>query len=554
MKYNKDYSEFLLDLLLEKEGKSKSESVDLPFILSNRLKNILMGFPDNVVCKKLLTAHNTRTDKKMTMVDLDNENYDKFTFANSNKLWDTLKDKGYDLMKYKMSMDSPRFGDTEGGNAFLNDWKILRTSIKIGRFVNKMYPDEFHNTEIEGFVNEIKTKRKILDNKGEDRIKVVEGEDIKKYYHEDRYDTKSFHGSPLGGSCMRDNSCQDYIDFYAKNTGVKLVILMSDREVDKISGRALLWDINEIDGEKVERKFMDRIYYIESDDIGLFHDYAKKNNWLYKENQNMSNNCSIYDPEKEDSEYFILKTTNSFETTETYPYMDTMKWFHIDDGFLTNGEDIKGDYNGDIYFLESTGGYFEDQSGIYVEHYDRSYPEEDLIYCEHGDEYRLHDDAYFIESSGEYATETYFNENMFEYDDEYFFDEDGVWSDYLDKMIPHKYIINVYRDSGYDSMEDVLDNEDESIYDKNEYEIGKRLINYYDNISEESYLFDDTYCGNDFIDVKTSDMEESETIKMNIKWDKDRYFKWKGEYYADVLNLKDIITGQKRIWKDENDL
>lgn len=555
MKYNKNFSEFLLDLLLE----DKEASVQLPFVISDRLKSILESFSDNRISENLLTADNRRTDKKMTMLDIDEESYDKFTFTNSNKFWDYHKEKGYDLMKYKIVMDSPIYSDTTGQeNSNKTDWTINRTTIKIGRFVNKMYPDTFHNTEIEKFVNEIKSKRKILESKGEDRIKVVEGEDIKKYYLSSNYDSKAFGGSPLGSSCMNKFSCQEYIDFYVKNPDVKLVLLMSDNQIDKISGRALLWDLDEIDDQKVERKFMDRIYYIEESDIGLFKDYATKNNWLYKENQNMKNYTSIYDPEKNESGHYRMKTTRNFVKSEYYPYMDTMKYFLPGEKFLTNEENIKDDYfDGDtnIYYLESVDGGYEEQGeiGIFVDHYGRYIDEDDLIYCERGDDWRLPDDAYFVEGVQEYATDTYFVENnMFEYDEENFFEEDGTYSDYLDKTIPTEYTIEVYRSSDYKSMQEVLDNEDAAIYDQNTY--NQTLISYYDNISNESYLFDEYYCGDDFIDVKTSDMKESETISMHKKWDKDRFFKWKGEYYADVLNLKDILTGQKRIWKDENDL
>ena len=41
-----------------------------------------------------------------------------------------------------------------------------------------------------------------------------------------------------------------------------------------IKGEYLLWDINEIDGAKVDRKFLDRIYVIKSQDFGKFKELA----------------------------------------------------------------------------------------------------------------------------------------------------------------------------------------------------------------------------------------------------------------------------------------
>ena len=43
---------------------------------------------------------------------------------------------------------------------------------------------------------------------------------------------------------------------------VNMLILKNPNDDSKIIGRALLWNINMLDGENVERIYMDRIYYI----------------------------------------------------------------------------------------------------------------------------------------------------------------------------------------------------------------------------------------------------------------------------------------------------
>ena len=104
---------------------------------------------------------------------------------------------------------------------------------------------------------------------------------------------------------------------------------MSDDEdeEDKIMGRAILWDIEYINGRKSEREFMDRIYYIYESDMMLFKEFAKKNGWLHKISQNMYSGDKIVDTVDNSSNYMELQTVSTFKKNDYYPYMDTMKSF-----------------------------------------------------------------------------------------------------------------------------------------------------------------------------------------------------------------------------------
>lgn len=80
-------------------------------------------------------------------------------------------------------------------------------------------------------------------------IRLVSGEDIRYWYHVDRY---GVNFGPLWNSCMKGPNCQHYFDIYVNNPNqVNLLIATQD---DKLYGRVLVWtDAN-------GKRLMDRIY------------------------------------------------------------------------------------------------------------------------------------------------------------------------------------------------------------------------------------------------------------------------------------------------------
>ena len=108
---------------------------------------------------------------------------------------------------------------------------------------------------------------KMLDTYNSELFSIVTGDDIVKYYHVDNYFKRS---GDLGTSCMRNDTNQHQIDFYAKNNNVSLIV-MKPEGTDGIIGRALLWTT--VDGIRV----MDRIYTTDSKLVSLFHRYAAEN-------------------------------------------------------------------------------------------------------------------------------------------------------------------------------------------------------------------------------------------------------------------------------------
>lgn len=552
MKKVNDFNEFLFNMLLESEGNRRGHGVsELPFIISKRLKRILEDIP-HPIASKLLKADEERVDKKVTFVDIDEEAENKFTIVNSNKAFDNIeKQFSYaDVSKETLTSELKKLNVTDGILTY-NYWTKNRSSIKIGSFINKVFPKEFKTggdpgKDIESFVQMIIAKRTLKI----DRFEIVEGNDIIKYYNFEMYDLQHdgdyVSSSPLGGSCMRYDECAGYINFYAQNEDVRLLILHSDnkRNEDKIVGRALLWNLSKPE----DRVFMDRIYYRLESDMAMFKQYAEKQGWLYKNNQNMSSNARIVDTKTGEDSYMTLRTKRTFKETDEYPYMDTMKWFYVNEGYLSNSEDDIDDSE-KVYFLEETDGSYEDVSekGIYVEYYGEYYDEDDLVWCEYGEEYRLPEDAIWLEQYFSNATNSFVENNMVfsSLEDMYLMKGDSVYSEYHDDYINSDNAIEVYNSADEPTLEDALEEDTEYHHINDigdsvlEYKKGNMTYHFYYNpYNEKNKYFKEV-----IID------EDGKTGWKHIVWDKDKLFKWKGKWYYDYDGtIKDKITGQKRLW------
>lgn len=248
----------------------------------------------------------------------------------------------------------------------VSDYKS--TEYKVGKFVNKILTKagyDFTPVQIEDFVNKYKTQMKLRNNTLS-RFEIVKGEDIRKYYLSNTYFSKT--GS-LWGSCMKGKSCQPYFDIYVDNPNqVSMIILRQEEgyvedyvdedtgEVialpvqDKITGRALLCTDNK------GRKIMDRIYVNDTADIEFFKEFANKNGFLYKKEQDFNEDTPLMlngvQLSKEES-VIIIQLQENVEYDGGYPYMDTLKYYTIRTGILTNSEEHAKNRD---YYLEDTDG------------------------------------------------------------------------------------------------------------------------------------------------------------------------------------------------------
>lgn len=196
-------------------------------------------------------------------------------------------------------------------------WTSNRQEARTGRIVRILLNCcniDVLNKDIEEFVNQLKATIDIMNDKFS-LFDIVSGDDLGFWYHKNNYLKMS--GS-LGSSCQSPGRL-DWLDIYIKNPDVvRLVILRSDENPDKITGRALLWKL-----EKPNNYYLDYIYVIKDQDKNLFEEYAKENKWLLqKENSWNTEMVTYIKPGK----------------YRSMPSIDTMNKWNPETGKLSNKE------------------------------------------------------------------------------------------------------------------------------------------------------------------------------------------------------------------------
>jgi hypothetical protein len=228
-----------------------------------------------------------------------------------------------------------------------------RGEIKIGRFArafltlpevkSKLGSLTFTDKDYEEFVNLYKS----LSGKNENRFEIVRGKSIKKYYHVDSY-ADSEKGQ-LGNSCMKYDSCQEYLDIYSKNKKIcnLLIYLNSSGE---LLGRALVWKIKKAPCDA--KYFMDRIYTISDSDILKFQSYADEQGWMYKLKQSSDNINSYFFKYKGSAIVGEVVVELEKSNFDSYPFLDTLVCLNKKDKYLTNIP-----FKNCIFLYDVYGGY-----------------------------------------------------------------------------------------------------------------------------------------------------------------------------------------------------
>ena len=224
-------------------------------------------------------------------------------------------------------------------------WSKSRQDLKIGRALRALLKSadiSFLDKELEELVNQLKAEIGIMNDKFS-LFEIVKGNDIAYWYDYNKYYKQS---GTLGSSCMKYGE-DYYFDIYTSNPSVcQLVILKSEKDKEKIVGRALLWKLT--DGNY----YMDRIYTNKDSDVNLFREFSKQNGWYYKYHNNSIGDIKAVGPDGE------IKIDLSGEVKikegyySGYPYMDTFKWFTPDSGKLST--------HSGVYQLENTNGTLEE--------------------------------------------------------------------------------------------------------------------------------------------------------------------------------------------------
>jgi len=230
------------------------------------------------------------------------------------------------IPKSKLGLEHQAFDDSK-----------YRTPLKIGRFVSKFVNKEGLNAfgvdqyDVETFVNLFKS----FFDRDESRLKIVQGDDILKYYLLDNYyrPNSSCIGT-LWNSCMRYREKNRYMEIYAKNPEkIKMLVLLA--EDGKVKTRALLWEDCQ-DREGKTYKVMDRIYSIYDHDMILFKNWALKNGYIHKYEQSAKSENLFMTPDGAQRIDLTVKLEN--HKCDSYPYIDSFKFYSRKYGTLSNSE------------------------------------------------------------------------------------------------------------------------------------------------------------------------------------------------------------------------
>jgi len=348
---------------------------------------------DNEIAQELLNVRSKDIKPDVTFVNIDKEGYLSFTTArnagnNLNKIWKHVKPEDW----FNSVIDNSDLESIWGKHVIGDENDVYtksRNSLRVGRFINKLFPGKFNDKQIEEFVNKFKSS---LEAEGE-KFELVEGDDIAKWYHYSNY--AEMRGT-LGNSCMKEKP-ESIFKIYTKNPDVcKLLIL---REDDKILGRALVWKLASFKSRAKEsvkaEYYMDRQYYIKESDVEKFKKYAEEQGWAYKSYNNHHSFSTVkFNGEEFNAEMTIqLGRLGGDYEYGRYPYVDTFRRYDPTSGILYNDDDEDSKYEGQYILADTGGGYSEIEGGVWSEWHDRRIPEDDAIWSDWADSYLYRDRA-----------------------------------------------------------------------------------------------------------------------------------------------------------------
>lgn len=195
-----------------------------------------------------------------------------------------------------------------------------RQETRVGRAVRMMFdsvPDlSFTDSEIEQFTNLLRAQDVSLSGE----FALVEGEAIRHWYNGRRYAPRQ--GS-LNSSCMRYARTNKYLGIYVNNPDVVKLLIMTDKETNKLLGRALVWFTD-------EGTFMDRVYGSDLT-IAAFRNYATEKGWYVQNGYD----GWIYNGERVIKTFRIELSEWEFDS---YPYMDTVAYLDFENGIISNAD------------------------------------------------------------------------------------------------------------------------------------------------------------------------------------------------------------------------
>lgn len=293
-------------------------------LLSDGLRQILQDLCDKYKCniaKDLITADShiivfnelNRRKEYFSDPSVANESLNLLDKTIDNLINDEARMLSYRFNTFEISYlpkdKDPVYTDNDRWS------RENRVCAKPARIIQKLLVNKYSCKDFENFNNWFKSEVLEFGN-----FKIVEKDDIAKYYLEDNYFKVA--GS-LGNSCMRYSKCQKYFDIYKDHA--KMLVCLKD---DLVLGRAIIWEIG-------EKTYMDRVYtcmdYLEHQFIA----FAEANNWYYRDTQDL-----LSDGEEQE----WLGPEDGYKSAQFYhldiklnkeykymPYVDTFRYYYCCD-------------------------------------------------------------------------------------------------------------------------------------------------------------------------------------------------------------------------------
>lgn len=300
--------------------------------ISNQFYYFLCDNRENLI-SRILLDYSGSIRSEYSFIDIAPE--DKVTFLTTEKVHKIYKSYVTDSLgenrtqKYNNISTFIDYNRTTSGLIFGSN---LRTEIKIGRLIKKIFEQQDFDNLYKNYSRELNEKKsfdevleqlitaykcqtkRLFDENFDSKLVLLSGEDIRKYYDEANYVPQNASKGSLHESCMRYSKCFNYLQIYSKNPEVCQLLVFKEDD-DKISMRALVWKLTN------GKIYMDRVYSATNSDSKIFVDYAKKNGWL----------CydlvmgSVVDSNKQSELIVEIKNIDA----QYYPYMDT--FMHLSD-------------------------------------------------------------------------------------------------------------------------------------------------------------------------------------------------------------------------------
>jgi hypothetical protein len=318
------YNQFILEKLNEEiklllEGQLHASSDFLRKLFELSLDNEKTGEIARFI-RKFIEDEQYIEDDEIAQNFFDTtDKVDMVSFMMNNKIpedWDSDDDAG---MPYSMGRSEMKIGKLVRYiiNA-INTGSSVTTFRKKGKL-------NVSDSELEAFVNAYKAS----ESSSNWEFRLVKGEEIAKYYNNQKYFNDKGN---LGSSCMAEKGKKTFMLYTQNETKVQLLILI-DKETDKICGRALVWKLKNSPCEA--KFFMDRVYSNNDSDVVKFKKFTNERGFIYKKimNSHTSDNVEFVYGGKDVYGEITVKLDGDVDKA---PFVDTLCFLNKQQTTISN--------------------------------------------------------------------------------------------------------------------------------------------------------------------------------------------------------------------------